>query len=92
MTVELSEVNPIFENLDDIKLKVVNVKESPNYYNVKSQGEEGEKITTYHFKDNIFLQVTEISDSYGDNVRVKSISFVTPVLKEVQVWDNHTSK
>jgi hypothetical protein len=92
MTVELSEVNPIFENLDDIKLKIVNVKESPDYYDVKSQGEEGEKITTYHFKDNIFLQVTEISDSYADNFRIKSISFVTPVIKEVQVWDNHTSK
>ncbi len=78
------KLNEVFKNLRNIKLKKVSTTQSDNFYEEKNQGEEGERIDVYELGfDDLFIKITTVSDSYGNNESIDSIQFVKPIVKQV---------
>ena len=78
------QLNEVFKSLRNIKLKKVSTNQSDNFYSEKNQGDEGVRIDVYELGfDVLYLKVTTISDSYGDNESIDSIQFVKPIVKQV---------
>lgn len=86
----LEDITPdsITNRLALFKFGLVEEEQSTGYYDEKSQGDYG--ITTaiyYNSEQNLYLQVTKETDSYGDNEYIKSIKYVTPIFKTVTVYE-----
>lgn len=57
-----------------------------------NQGEYNELFKYYRhpeMPDNVFLQVTEQTDSYGDESRITEMKFVQGKAKQVTVYEPH---
>lgn len=58
-----------------------------------SDGEQGEynEVLSYYrhpeMPENVFLQISEHTDSYGDNLTISEMKFVQGVAKQVTVYE-----
>jgi len=92
MQIELSLINKLLTNLDN--LKASGFKDiSSEHTNVRESGYEGsfDEYEYYYshleLPNDVFLKVVRQTDSYGDNEFTKSIQFVIPVIKEVTKFE-----
>jgi len=78
------QLNEVFKQLRNIKLKKVSTNQSTDFYEEKTQGDEGERVDVYELGfDDLYLKITTVSDSYGNNESIDSIQFVKPIVKQV---------
>lgn len=90
-SIDVEKLNYILEDLSTYELgrkfNKVFEKESKNFYDEKSQGEEGERVSVFNVGEDLFLKVIETSDSYGGGVGVSSVRFVEKKQKVVEVYE-----
>lgn len=88
---DVQKINSILENLCTYELgrkfKKVYESESKNFYDEKSQGEEGERTLIFDVGEDLFLKVIETSNSYGEESGISSIKFVEEKSKTVKVYE-----
>lgn len=66
------------------KYEQVLVKTPDDYLQEKNQSDYSTKTEIYKLDfDDLYLKVTRVTDSYGDNERLSSIQLVKPVIKQV---------
>lgn len=92
MEINYKQINEILSNLNsyslDKKFKKVQDQTPDNYHEEKNQGEEGQRTVVYDVKlEGVYLKVTYVTDSYGDNETVGGIEFVKPQTKQVVVFE-----
>jgi hypothetical protein len=86
----LEDLNPsaITNRLALFKFGLVEEETSTGYYDEKSQGDYGILTSVYYNnEENLYLQVTKETDSYGENEHIKSIKYVTPISKTVTIYE-----
>lgn len=96
MQIELSVVNEILENLENIrgsygnktfkKISQETIYEINNSYGDGEQGAEGQSYEIYEYKG-MFIKLDVRTDSYGDNEFVRGVQFVEPIEKTVLVYE-----
>lgn len=91
---DYKKINELLKNISSTKWKfrdkivhteVINEVD----YNRPVQGEKGETFEVYNvgLPDGMFLKITTITDSYGDNESVGGIEFVKGKEKTVTVYE-----
>lgn len=88
---DVQKINSILENLCSYELgrkfKKVYESESKNFYDEKSQGEEGERVLVFDVGEDLFLKVIETSNSYGEELGIKTVKFVQQFEKTIKVYE-----
>lgn len=90
---QLSRINQFLSNLDNLErakeLSLISNDQSDDFYEEKNQGGEGKRVKIYAIQGEteLFLKVVELSDSYGSNVRVGGIQFVSAQEKVVTIFE-----
>ena len=86
MEMKLSKVNEFLTTWR--QYNIVSEETPKDYYQEKSQGDEGERIEVRDLKyEGLFLKVTFTSDSYGDGDQPTSFEFVKPVQKNITDYE-----
>lgn len=71
------------------KYEQVLVKTPDDYFQEKNQSDTSLKTEIYKLDfDDLYLKVSRVTDSYGDNERLSSIQLVKPVIKQVTDFES----
>jgi hypothetical protein len=94
---KLEILEKLLECIDSVVLKkelitlgfgLVETVTSPDYHTEKDQGTEGEETCIYfNPNENLYIKIITITDSYGDIEMIRTIKFVEPITKTVNVYE-----
>lgn len=90
-SIDVEKLNYILEDLCTYELgrkfNKVYEEESKDFYDEKSQGEEGERVLVFDVGGGLFLKVIETSNSYGEETGISSVKLVERKEKVVEVYE-----
>ncbi len=88
--IELSKINEVLSNLNNLTGRYKKVDESipADYYKERGMGEEGESTVVLDVGlQPLFLKVIKHIDSYGSTEYVHSVQFVKAVEKTITAYE-----